>query len=379
MKAQKTDNAVLLAQLIFRAEVRAVARHNGGDVGFSFVDPLDGKAIDADVLRVWDSYADGLLATDLDSHVYLRVADDTEGFQKEFVPSSQADLILDGAGNMNDIFERTRSNVDASILGSAFDDARMFVQARLCTMTRVFDVKTLPAMVPLGDLFNHCPTFGVRWFFNEDEDAMDYVAIQPHAKGEEVFISYGSTSNLKLHRGYGFTLPPQDEESWGYEMRRERVHAIMDAFVPEPKQLAVLALDTMKIDETLAKLLNAVTDNDGCPADFLSLACCRCKAEYDADAEMQPFLRALQRARAKRVSSCTWWEEISEEERDKASSDAMRIKMCEYLCLVAHIEAVMVWQGLMQKENCFEKAEEFREVVADAFNLLKAGNRIATK
>mmetsp|Transcript_126217 Transcript_126217/g.200187 ORF Transcript_126217/g.200187 Transcript_126217/m.200187 type:complete len:629 (+) Transcript_126217:58-1944(+) len=377
MRIQRTDLAVLLAQLIFRAEVRAVARHNRGDVGFNFTDPLEGAAIDADVLKVWDSFADGLLATDLDSHVFLRVANDVEAVQAEFQPSTQADLIMDGAGNMNDTFDRIRSNCSASILGSAFDDAKIYAQAKFCMMTRVFDVNSSPAMVMLGDLFNHHSQYGIRWAYNEAEDAMDYVAIRPHAKGEEVFVSYGSTSNVKLHRGYGFTLPAQDEESWGYEMRRERVHSIMDAFVPEAQQLPVISLDTLKIDTTLSKLLNAVADNGSDPADFLSLACCRCKAEYDADTQMQPFLEALQRARAKRTPSCTWWEELSDDNARLASSDAIRVKMCEYLCLVTHIESVMAWQGMLPEESCLERAAEFRAVVADALSLLKGGSRIA--
>lgn len=376
-RSEKALQGVLIAQLLHRAERRAEAAIHGKSDPLP--DTLECGAIDPDVLRIWDSYADGLLSTDFSSHPYFRAANALEQLREEMEPSTQADFILDMAGEMHDMYTTISTKCSPELCGSALTDAKLLVQARLSMLSRCFHADGAPTLIPLGDLFNHMPEPGVNWAWDSNEDAMVYTACRPHAPGEEVFISYGSTCNVKLYQGYAFTLPPELETSWVIELRPERVNLINEVYLPESQWQQLINLDSKQLDDSLCIALNEVANNGQSPAEYLSLICVRCKAAYDAEPLMRPALEALKRARARRVGSSSWWQELESEHRSYASSVGMRVKMSEYLCLVAHLEAGSVWAGSIEQDQCLESAANLRSLIAQALQVLSEGHRLAMR
>ena len=67
---------------------------------------------------------------------------------------------------------------------------------------------TVQAMVPFWDMLNHVEPESSSVRLNHDEDAntLQMIAIRPHAKGEEVFNTYGAAGDAELLRRYGFVM-----------------------------------------------------------------------------------------------------------------------------------------------------------------------------
>jgi len=65
----------------------------------------------------------------------------------------------------------------------------------------------------------------------------------------------------------------------------------------------------------------------------------------------------------------------SRADRDFAQN-ALRVKMSEYLCLVAHIEAMDLISGAAQAESCLDRASELRRPLLKA--LQAARSTVAT-
>ena len=64
---------------------------------------------------------------------------------------------------------------------------------------------TVPALVPVGDLFNHDDSGGTG-YFDADLKAYCFRAARDYAAGEPVHVSYGMHDNYALLRHYGFVL-----------------------------------------------------------------------------------------------------------------------------------------------------------------------------
>lgn len=67
---------------------------------------------------------------------------------------------------------------------------------------------TVQAMVPFWDMLNHVEpeSSSVRLDHDEDANTLRMIAIRPHAKGEEVFNTYGAAGDAELLRRYGFVM-----------------------------------------------------------------------------------------------------------------------------------------------------------------------------
>ena len=67
---------------------------------------------------------------------------------------------------------------------------------------------TVQAMVPFWDMLNHVEpeSSSVRLDHDEDANTLQMIAIRPHAKGEEVFNTYGAAEDAELLRRYGFVM-----------------------------------------------------------------------------------------------------------------------------------------------------------------------------
>ena len=67
---------------------------------------------------------------------------------------------------------------------------------------------TAQAMVPFWDMLNHADpeSSSVRLDHDEDGETLRMIAVRPHAKGEEVFNTYGAAGDAELLRRYGFVM-----------------------------------------------------------------------------------------------------------------------------------------------------------------------------
>merc|ERR1719469_308198 len=182
-----------------------------------------------------------------------------------------------------------------------------------------------------------------------------------HAAGEQMIISYGPRPNTLLLRTYGFTLHPSDEPSWNFAMQGPKPHELYSKYLPPHLSELNLELDTRKMADSLIQALNEVTANGSDAAEFLREFCALCMKPYEADDSLRTPLQALTRARAKDETSGAWWSEMPSDALCESAADSywleccVRVKMSEYLCLMAHVEFVDHARGRLASERCFAK------------------------
>jgi len=222
------------------------------------------------------------------------------------------------------------------------------------------------------DLMNHASggAVGVSWCWDQEARAMVATANRAHAAGEELLDSYGLRSNLLLYRTYGFTQGPEQEPSWTCIVHPQCVHSIYEDFLLEEHLGLQIMLESTRMDPSLCTALNAAGAR---AAEFLRLICARSLIAYEADTGLQPALEALRIARAEAPTSCAWWSRLGPEEMHLVAEEGTRIKMCEYLCLVAHLEAVDIAGGGAVEEQCLAGAVALRKVICDALLCLQEG------
>jgi len=200
-----------------------------------------------------------------------------------------------------------------------------------------------------------------------------------HDSGEEVLTSYGPRSNVLLFRTYGFTLHPSEEPSWGYVVQRDRPQDIFDKYLPPERSKLAINLETWQLEDSLVSALHACRSFGKDPADFLRELCCHCVEPYTRDVALKPALNALEQVRMADPTSAAWWEfqpSLPDENGPLGVSwavSALRVKMSEYLCLVAHLEAVDFASGRLPAGKCFANAAHLREYLSGAFAMLAAG------
>jgi len=368
---EKSKLAIFLADLLRRAEERA----NGLEPSA----PLPGcEGVAEDVFAVWEAYADGLLGVDFDTHPQLHGACNPEVISEELEPSPQADIVLDMASEVQSSHEALLTSCSSRVLGPGFEDMRHWVRARLCILSRVFEAYTSYTLVPVVDLMNHSVNPGVAWRWSAEDDAMIATTTRAHQPGEELFDSYGERSSELLYQTYGFTVPPELEQAWSYELRSERAHSIYEHFLPKSKALHFILMETERIDETLTVALDAVKSHGQNPEDFLLLACSRVMAAIGSDPKLQAPLLALKKVRSLSPSRSDWWTQLADEDKSCLDEDSTRIKMGEFLCLVAHIEAVLVFRRMMLPQNCFARTAHLRQLLASAFIALRTSGSCTT-
>lgn len=289
-------------------------------------------------------------------------------------------------------------HVSAEIRGPAFDLDR-FVQSHLLLLTRTFgktnasEKSTVHCCVPVADMFNHSTAPNATWEFDSNGDFVVVVtrSISPE---EEVYISYGrDKSNVRLFRTYGFTVGPEVEPSWSFRVWPTLAREVYSQFLPERERRKVIDLEIRRVDETARIALQACQENGHEPVEFLRALCTHFRVKYEADEPLQVALNALRRARALDPSSSAWWrygEEASVQafcsamssdstdrctDRDFAQN-ALRVKMSEYLCIVAHIEAIDLISGTAQEESCLDRASELRRQLAKALRTARSADDI---
>jgi len=367
--------ALFLAQLLHGAADRAAS---GGSS-----EALSGRPqtveLDDGVWGVWERYADVLRGEDFAFHPYRRAAAEPDAMRAALDPSPEADFFIDMARDVRALHQVATETCSAALGRPPPEE--LFLRARLCMLSRGFKTCQDSTLVPVVDLFNHAqsPGQGASWRWDEQSQAMVVTAVRAHKAGEELFFSYGPRSNLLLYRTYGFTHPPEAEPVWSYIVRPGRVASVYDDFLPGKEPRPQLVLDSENLEASLCEALNAVTRAGRSAAEFLRALCSRCKSPYEEDSRLRPALEALQRARAKDPTSRAWWSELREADRPMAAEDGVRVKMCEYLCLVAHLEALGGGPESPGEGGHLRGTERLRESLGEALEILAAGRDIAVE
>merc|ERR1712008_421358 len=272
-------------------------------------------------------------------------------------------------------------------------EAGLFLQAKLCLLSREFGTPHGSALVPVADFCNHSDNPGVHQTWDLQTDTFIVKALRAHRAGEEICITYGRHSCPILWRTYGFVLPPHQEPRWTFSCQvcelqhwchnrktsNEGAHAgeLAEALGESFPAMAELQLESDGLTASIRATLragnstagNAETMLRGFLADRLEL--------YGKDPRLQSSLAALHRARGAEPRHGAWWDAVDKEgsgSPDEVSAgsieeQALWVKMSEYLCLTVHVEALDLSSGQQTREElCLEPAVgmcrallEFRE------------------
>ncbi|CAE8621762.1 unnamed protein product, partial [Polarella glacialis] len=363
---------------------------------------------------VWAWHCAVLLDQSFDAHPYVRAIANPELTGALLQPSCLSARTLAYANQIIDDASAIMQGSPGKLLASVVPGPVCF-HAYLCIISRGFENG---ALVPIADCFNHSADPGVAWDIDSLGN-MVLTAARNHSKGEELSISYGEKSNPLLFREYGFTLPGSQEPCWEYVLQgdEEQLEKVMGehqfdlaGFLPEE----MLRLSSQELDDSLLEALRASSGNGQAAAARLRQLCCICLEPYLRDGLLQGSLAALRQRRAVGGASCgggAWdWEvrgENEEEEeqqeeqqqeeqqqqqkqqqqqqqkqqqdkQEESASDArqiqrrsfsqacVRVKMSEYLCLTAHVEALDCAAGLLQEDQCLAEAAAMRHALMNA-------------
>lgn len=370
--------ASFLARLLQEASDRAKSRSTKARVGETA--PWI-ASLDPAVRAVYEAYADQLLREDFLWHPYRRAAVEPQVFSTSFGDSPEADTIFDITGDVSAVYSLLSSQCAECMCTL---DVTTFFRARLCILSRVFFTTETSTLVPFADLFNHDVEIknrkpGVVWGYDAEKRAMVVTASRAHEPGEELLDSYGPRSNVLLYRTYGFTSPPHLEPHWSFNIRADAVRQIYDVFLPPTKRDLVILLDSRQLDDTLVVALNTVTKHGEDAKGFLLLLCGRMKALYDANDRLKPAREALGRARAKDPASPAWWSELEDDASGLRDEDVLRILMCEYLCLVAHMDALAYLDGQWYGSHLLTGTGSLALSLQQAFAVLKEHGQFSSR
>jgi histone-lysine N-methyltransferase SETD3 len=92
-----------------------------------------------------------------------------------------------------------------------------FVWARLVVITRIFGqvingIKT-DGLVPMADMLNHKRPRQTKWTFDDSRQAFTITSLQPMARGDQVYDSYGQKCNSRFFVNYGFSLEENEADN----------------------------------------------------------------------------------------------------------------------------------------------------------------------
>lgn len=343
--------------------------------------------IDGTIASVWATYCDALLGEHFDNHPYLRWVLEPDKLIADLWPSCEGEYAKLMASDIIHSCHCIKQNLPVEQLGKRFE-AGLFLKARLCMVSRVFH--TTPeysSLVPVMDLFNHSTDPTIDYSFDHEKKEMVMVANREHAKGDQLWITYGFRPNPLLLRVYGFTVPPEIEPSWTYVLQGSKTMAldVLRRYFPASQVGSTQPfMDTRLVQDSFIDILNDCKANGGDTTAFLRELCAACMAEYEREQVLQPALEALRRARAKDPAGAAWWSELDSVRQDQAAAAAttngedaywheccLRTKMSEYLCLVAHAEAVEVFEEKLDTSRCLREASTVRELIVSALDQLR--------
>lgn len=256
-------------------------------------------------------------------------------------------------------------------------ELQRFVQAYLILLTRTFSCESFHRFVPVADMMNHSAAPNATWTFDERGDFV-VKTLGPVEAGEEVTISYGrDKSNVRLFRTYGFTAQPKDEPCWAFRVWPSQAAAVYQHFLPERVWRKTIDLESCRIDSTLQEALAACASAGHRPAAFLDALCRHFREHYDADVLLAPLLArwASLRREPGAAAAAAWWadgEAAGASEEDWLVQCAVRVKMSEYMCLTAHLEALDILAGAVGPGDCMEMSVHLHGCLVEALRGLPA-------
>lgn len=370
---EEAAQSAFVAQLLLEADARAVAAASNSEKP-----PEDGylpeaQQLDSEVRAVWEAYADGMLSEDFSYHPYRRAATDPKGLKEKLLPSPEVDFFIDMAGDIIAIHKCIMQFVPESLRGPRFDEVAMFFRGKLSILTRVFQTSHSSTLVPIADNFNHANADRACacWEWNANRQSLIVKTERRIEAGEEIFESYGPRSNTLLLRTYGFTQPPSIEPSWSFCMRPEMVRSIYDVFMPPDEgSKHQIIFDARSMEDSLVAAMNMVAANKQNSTEFVKLCCVRCREPYLTDPKLEIPRKALADARAADPTRSDWWNCLPAGQEALQDDEGIRIKMSEFLCLEANIEAANYTEGKLTDDQCFAMSKNFREIFKDGIEMI---------
>eukprot|EP00419_Tripos_fusus_P022084 CAMPEP_0172700252 /NCGR_PEP_ID=MMETSP1074-20121228/30770_1 /TAXON_ID=2916 /ORGANISM="Ceratium fusus, Strain PA161109" /LENGTH=625 /DNA_ID=CAMNT_0013521601 /DNA_START=56 /DNA_END=1933 /DNA_ORIENTATION=+ len=338
---------------------------------------------------VWPFYSEALLGENFESHPYWKALCHRDMLRAVFEPSCEAEHARTMAGDSIAIWELI---MEDDIIREIIPDgeAGLFLQAKLCLLSREFGTPHGSALVPVVDFCNHSENPGVHQSWDLQTDTFVVKALRAHKAGEEICITYGRHSCPILWRTYGFVLPPRQEPRWTFACQAcefqhwcstnkddcEGAHAgeLAAALGESFPVMAELQLESEGLTDSIRAILRA-GKSTGCNAEAMLRGFVADRLElYGKDLRLQPPLAALRRARNAEPQSGAWWDAVDEEDpisMDQVSAgsleeQALWIKMSEYLCLTVHVEALDLSLGRHAREElCLEPAVGLSRALLD--------------
>ncbi|CAJ1375455.1 unnamed protein product [Effrenium voratum] len=271
-----------------------------------------------------------------------------------------------------------------------------------------------PHIIPIFEVLNHSPELASDLNYEMDGDGnLEVWAKWDIPPGTEITNSYGRRSNSELLASYGFADPPYLEPFWSLRIFTQ---ALAEKHFPD------MDIEDMEIDVRLATpWLRSLPTDGAAPTPLATLASELDRATgqvpsllglvettadhflkwYRNDQLIAKYRSTLEENRRHNASSSVWWLEgptawsFSREEfagllqskgrsereklRQEASSGdlsdprsigfwnstVVRVKMSEYLCAVAHKEALQLLRGELQSSEVMAESVQTAEALRD--------------
>mmetsp|Transcript_86883 Transcript_86883/g.190845 ORF Transcript_86883/g.190845 Transcript_86883/m.190845 type:complete len:653 (+) Transcript_86883:229-2187(+) len=325
------------------------------------------------ILALWKVYAWSMLGLNFEDHPWWRSLRNAEEFNKAFQPSSEAEYARTMAGDAIAIHGILAGSLSPDLLGPGGFDVGLFLQARLSFLTREFGTPHDSSLVPLLDFCNHQNNPNAHQTWDVNDDSMVVKATRTIKAGEEVTISYGVLPNPVLLRTYGFTLPGEEEPNWAFsslaslweeQVCPEVAEKLRSAFTP----FAEVQMSSTRITESLARMLDTCEAAGG---DGLAILRTWCEARLTALEGCPVLIHALntlKENRQKDPRSSNWWSALTTEgcSPEEEEDAPLRVRMSEYLCLLAHREALDMLDGRLPEEKMLSGAQEMHQALKEA-------------
>jgi len=331
--------------------------------------------------KLWTTYCHMLLGEAYAEMPLWHVVEDSESMKQLLEPSMEHQDMSAIGGDVVKTHEIICKGVDEKLLGPGFS-LGVFMHARLAILSRAFSTGRGTSLVPVTDLFNHTSSPSAVWEWQEERDAHVLVSKQVHEPGEEILISYGKRSNNCLFRTYGFTLPPSLEPVWTYTLNVNDPWGIHRKYLPEHQSGLVIELDSGVCKDSLITAINGCLEARTKPYDFVRDLCRIPMGLFEKDPRLKRPMIALRKVREVNPTSAAWWTiddalQVSVDEGSSLPSrwheSAIHLKMSEYLCLLAHFEALECLEGTKLPEHCLEAATAMREILVKGLGWAQQG------
>lgn len=343
----------------------------------------------------WDdaSWLDLLLGMQLSEdfrYMPHRSLIDDSNAKEVLMPSPEAHNAMWNEAAYCESHEAISKQVPAEVRGAKFD-LDLFRRSHLLLLTRTFARPTTDqrciehCCVPIADMFNHSSDPNSTYEFDISSGDLSVRVNRDVAVGDELFITYGrEKSNVRLFRTYGFTMAPAVEPSWSFRVWPTMTTEVYERFLPERVHGKVLDLEAKRVDSTTKLAMQAAADHGADASDFLRAVCDHFQGQYEADSALRPALEELRQVREHQPGCACWW--TSEEKLVEAlhssmnssssssklfAQNALRVKMSEYLCLLAHIEALDILSGASQANKCLDKSVELSELLGQTLESIR--------